>query len=86
MPEEPKQINCPNCLGQAIKEGNKITCETCDAIFTFTKTGGARVKEIGKISDHEERISRLENLLPGQEQEPKDKSKNDEPEEDSILG
>lgn len=83
MSEEPKQTNCPNCLGQAIKEGNKIICETCDATFTFTKTGGAKLKEIGKLNDHEERISHLESLLPGQEPEPKPK---DKPEEPSILG
>ena len=85
MQEEPKQTNCPNCLGQAIKEGKKIICEACDATFTYTKTGGAKVKEIGKLNDHEERISRLESLLPGQEPEPEPKQNNG-PEESSILG
>lgn len=83
MTEETKQINCPNCLEPAIKEGNKIICEACDATFTITRTGGAKVKEIGKLNDHEERISHLESLLSGQEPEPEPKQ-NDEPEE-SIL-
>ena len=85
MPEEPKKINCPNCLGPAIKEGNKIICEVCDATFTFSKTGGAKVKEIGMLNELKKRIDRLESLLPGQEPEPEPKQ-NDEPEESSLLG
>ena len=84
MPEEPKQTNCPNCLGPAIKEGNKIICENCDATFTFTKTGGAKVKEIGRLDNLEKRLDRVESLLPSQEPEPESKPK-DEPEEPSIL-
>lgn len=85
MIEESKQVSCPNCLGPAIKEGNKIICEACDATFTITRTGGAKVKEIGKLNDHEGRIIRLESLLLGQEPAPEPK-KPDEPEESSILG
>jgi len=83
MLEEPKRINCPNCLGQAIKEGNKIICETCDATFTYTKTGGAKLKEIGRLDNIEKRMDRIESLLPGQEPEPEP---DDKPEEPSILG
>lgn len=83
MPEEPKQITCPNCLGQAIKEGNKIICEICDATFTFTKTGGAKVKEIGRLDNLEKRMERVESRLPGQEPEPEPEP---EPEEPSLLG
>lgn len=85
MTEKPKQTNCPNCLEPAIKEGNKIICETCDATFTFTRTGGAKVKEIGRLDNLEKRMDRVENLLPGQEPEPEPGPK-DEPEESSILG
>ena len=70
MAEEPKKVSCPNCLGPAIKEGNKIICETCDAEFTFTKTGGAKVTKLGPIEDHEQRIKKLESLIPGQEPDP----------------
>lgn len=85
MSEESKSTKtvCPNCLGEAIREGNKIICETCDATFTFTKTGGARLKEIGRLDSIEQRLNRVESLLPGEELESKE---SDEPEESSILG
>lgn len=83
MAEDLKKPNCPNCLGPAIKEGNTIICEKCDAIFTFTKTGYAKVKEIGRMESIESRIRHIESILVGPEPE----SKNiDEPEESSILG
>lgn len=87
MSEEPKQTNCPNCLGQAIKEGNKIICETCDATFTFNKTGGAKVKEIGRLDNIEKRLDQHDNLLQGllPEPEPEPKLK-DKAEESSLLG
>jgi len=70
MPEDPKKVSCPNCTGIAIKEGNVIICETCDATFKITKTGGARVKEIGRLDDVEKRLDRLDALLPGEEPNP----------------
>lgn len=81
------EVSCPNCLGPAIREGNKITCESCDAVFTFTKTGVAKLKDIGRLNALEERMDRQENLLQGllPESEPKPEPK-DEPKEDSILG
>ena len=85
MPEEPKKISCPNCSGIAIKEGNKIICESCDATFTYTKTGGAKLKEIGRLDNIEKRLDRVESLLPGQEPEPEPKP-DDDPEESSLLG
>lgn len=85
MTEELKKTSCPNCLGPAIKEGNKIICENCDATFTYTKTGGAKVKEIGRLENLEKRMEHVESLLPGQEPDPVE---SDEPEEEesSILG
>ena len=86
MAEEPtKKVQyCPNCLGPAIREGNEITCEKCDAIFIITKKEGARIKQLGSIEDHEQRLKKLESLIPGEpELEPKEP---DEPEEPSILG
>jgi len=90
-PEEPKKVSCPNCSAIAIKEGNKIICEVCDATFTITKTGGAKLKEIGKLNDHEERISRLESLSPEEPDpatlEPDPANLEPDPnEEPSILG
>lgn len=82
MPEDPKKISCPGCAGIAVKEGDKIICETCDATFTITKTGGAKLKEIGRLDNIEKRLDHVESLLPGQEPEPVE----DEPEETPILG
>ena len=70
MPDEPTKISCPNCSKDAIKEGNKITCETCDATFTITKTGGARVKESGRLDNIEKRLENVEGRLPGEEPDP----------------
>jgi len=93
MAEEPKKISCPNCLGPASKEGNKIICEVCDATFTFKKTGGAKVQEIGRLDSIEERLDRVEDLLPGQEPgpaepepEPAESELEPEEEETSLLG
>lgn len=81
---ESVKIACPNCGQPAQKEGNKVTCENCDAIYTITKTGSAKVKELGAIEDHEQRIAKLESLLPGQEPPPDDPP-DDPPEEEPIL-
>ncbi|GAI24616.1 unnamed protein product, partial [marine sediment metagenome] len=32
-----KEYSCPNCGRLAIKEGNEIACEVCDAVFVITK-------------------------------------------------
>ena len=58
------KVSCPNCCEPAIREGNVITCEKCDAAFTFKKTGGAKVKNIGRLDSLEERMQRVEGLLP----------------------
>ena len=86
MAEESKKTSCPSCLGQAIKEGNKIICETCDATFTFTKTGGAKVKEIGRLNSLEERMDRFESLLPDQELDTAKLEPDPAANETSILG
>lgn len=93
---EPKKISCPNCSGIAVMEGNVITCESCDATFKFTKTGGSKVKEIGRLDSIEKRLDRLDGLLPGEEPNPTDLEPNPadlepdpadlEPDPDSLLG
>lgn len=85
MPEEPKKISCPNCTGIATREGNKIICETCDATFTITKTGGAKVKEIGRLDSIENRLDRVEGLF-SQEPDPKKLEPDPADVEESILG
>ena len=87
MTEEPTttKIVCPNCQGEAVKEGNKIICETCDATFTFTKTGGAKLKAIGRLDDIEQRLDRVESLLPGEEPQSVE-DPIEETQEQSILG
>lgn len=50
---------CPNCNRPAIKRGKVIDCEHCDASFRWTPEG-SKVKSIGKIDEHEDRIKALE--------------------------
>lgn len=82
-----KATFCPNCQQPAIRTGNEIACEKCDATFVVTKKQGARVKEIGPIQDHEERISALEGKVgkPDQPQKPEsDLPDEPESEDDEI--
>jgi len=66
-----EKVQCPNCLEMAEKVGNKITCQACDSVLTVTRTGGAKVKEIGWKDKIEERIGAIEGLLsPEPEPEP----------------
>lgn len=81
--EQPKACNCPNCLSPALRTGNEITCEICDAVFTITKKQGAKVKTLGPIDDHERRISALEGKQGPQEPEPKS-TQEPEPEEEDL--
>lgn len=84
---EKKEIYCPNCQQLAVKEGNEITCEICDAVFVITKKEGAKVKQIGSIEDHEKRIIQLESIItPEPEPKPVEPVEPVEPEETSILG
>lgn len=79
MPEDKKQATlCPNCQQPAIKQGNQIICEKCDATFEIRKTGAAKVKELGRIEKIEKDIAEIKTQLPAQEPEP-------EPEPDDEL-
>lgn len=71
---------CPNCQGPAIKEGNEIFCETCDATFTVSRTAGARVKKMGELDEIKGRLERIEAQLPSDEQTD-DEQTSDEPTE-----
>jgi len=67
---------------------NEITCENCDAVFTISKKQGVKVKKLGPIEDHEQRISQLEtkveSLIPGEEPKTEEQPREDD-EDDSIL-
>jgi len=56
---KPEIVFCPNCRRPATRIGNEITCEKCDATFTITRKE-AKIKTIGSIQDHEDRISKIE--------------------------
>lgn len=58
--DKQKAAFCPNCQKPALQTGNEITCEGCDAVFVVTQKQGAKVKELGPIDDHEQRIAALE--------------------------
>lgn len=59
----PEKIQCPNCLGEAEKTGDKIICVTCDATFKITRTGAAAVVKIGQVEALEGRVKALEAKL-----------------------
>jgi len=71
MPDNEKQAAfCPNCQQPAIKQGDQIICEKCDATFKITKTGAAKVEQLGRIEKIENDIAEIKSQLPGQEPEP----------------
>ena len=59
----PEKIQCPNCLGDAEKTGDKIICVACDATFKITRTGAAAVVKIGQVEALEGRVKALEARL-----------------------
>lgn len=79
-----KEVHCPNCLKPAYMIGNEITCENCDAIFEVKQKQPAKVKQVGPIEDLRNRVERLESLIPGDEPETKDETK-DKDEDDSLI-
>ena len=58
--EKPKSATCPNCQEPAVRTGDEITCEICDATFTITKKAGVKVKEMGPMQSIRDRLARLE--------------------------
>jgi len=86
MPEEKIKVHiCPNCMQPAIRAGNEITCEHCDAIFTITKKEGAKVKQLGPLEDHERRIRALEGKNKPKEPEIEQGGNNQDQDDESIL-
>lgn len=81
------KVQCPNCLGDAEKNGNKITCVSCDAVFEIKKTGAASVVKLGEVEELKGRVSALEALLnPEKELGSLDDPDGDaEEQEDDIL-
>ncbi len=67
MAKESKITFCPNCRQPAVREDNQITCETCDATYTITKTEGAKVRSQGRLQSLEDRVAKIEAELPGVE-------------------
>ncbi len=72
MPNEPIPVACPNCQKPAIRSGNEITCENCDAVFVITKKQAAKLKQVGAIEDLQDRVEKLESLIPDGEQQPEE--------------
>lgn len=58
--DKARATSCPNCLNPAMRLGNEVTCEKCDAVFVITKKQGAKVKELGPIDEIKQRVTRLE--------------------------
>lgn len=55
-------MKCPNCGEVAQKVGNVITCVDCDSVFKITKTGSAKVAQVGWKEEMEGRVKLLEDL------------------------
>ena len=83
--EQPKATICPNCQKPAMRSGNEITCENCDAIFTITKKQEAKLKQVGAIEDLQGRVEKLESLIPDNEPTPVEQVGDEENPEESIL-
>ncbi|RKY11467.1 MAG: hypothetical protein DRP65_04190 [Planctomycetota bacterium] len=58
---------CPNCGTESIKEGKRITCEKCDAVFVVKKDG-SHIESLGRLEDHERRLRALEGKGQNEEQ------------------
>lgn len=73
---------CPNCGSPATADGNRITCEKCDAVFKVTQDG-TRVQSLGKIADLDKRVSALEGAAGGQADGPQPDEQLPDNEDDS---
>ena len=76
---ETKAISCPNCGKPAMRTGNEITCESCDAEFVITKKQETQLKGSGKIEDHEKRLQALEQSAAGKEPQKVEPEETEEP-------
>lgn len=85
MSEKTKICFCPNCQSPAIRDGNEIICEECDATYKVEKVDGAKVKSTGRLQQIEERIEKLEkSILEDEDQpEPENQKPNDEGNKDN---
>jgi len=83
--DQPKATTCPNCQQPAIRAGNEITCEKCDAVFTVTIKQEAKVKKLGPIEDHEQRIKKLEMYIPEKSAEQQESEQEPESIEEDDL-
>lgn len=86
--QNPVKQYCPNCAEEAVREGDRIICTACDAIFKVTKTKGATVKAVGWFEDLEDRVTKLEAahqpgpIPPTEPAEPAEPEEPEEPEDD----
>lgn len=78
------KIQCPNCMAEADRQGSKITCVSCNSVFKVTKTGEAKVDELGWKEELEKRVKAIEEqqaelLGGGDDPDSDDPGDNDEP-------
>lgn len=84
--EKPKAVTCPNCQGPAIRAGNEITCEACDATYTITKKDGAKVRKLGPIQDHEERLKKIEASIFAEKPETPEQQGGEDDDDEPVPG
>lgn len=87
MPEEKQRTTfCPNCRQPAVRTGNEIACENCDAVFVITKKEGPKVKQLGPLKELTQRVEILEaaqQTEPDKPETPEDVENDDD--EESLL-
>ena len=66
---EKEHVWCPNCRQICEKNGNVLVCTVCDATYKITKTGGAKVAEMGWKKKIEKRVGDIETLLAPEPEE-----------------
>jgi hypothetical protein len=85
MPNKNKSkiVFCPNCQEAAIRTGNEIVCEHCDAVFEITRKQGPKLKKLGPLEDLAKRVEKLESFMPAESAKPEpDKNGSDADESD----
>lgn len=77
---KPEPAYCPNCTAPALKEGNKITCEKCDAVFAITRAGSAKVVDLNimqRVKQLEDEVATLKGNKQPADQQPKQENEDE---------
>lgn len=79
--EKSKAVTCPNCAGPAIRSGDEIACEQCNAIYEIKKKPAGEEKKVKSLGI-EDRLTKIESRLFGDKGEQKPDESEAESEDD----